>query len=248
MVQNILSSMDGDQVNNYYDTTESLQVASIIETCYNDLVSNLDLPEHMSLFELEPSLDVSLPIIMYVPSDVLSVEWIKYNASLTTDTEILYQDVTPLTLNEFVDRTYSFGSDSDTVDVSTITVGSDTFTVKYDTDRAPSYYTSIDDNTLLFDAYNNNEDTTLVSNKTMCFGKRLPTFTLSNNFVPDLDPQQFSLLYNEAKAQCFLELKQVQNISAERKARKGWIRSQITKEAVPLEREYDKLPNYGRRK
>src|SRR5688572_12204693 len=147
MVQKILSSMDGDEVNSYSDTTESLQVAHIIETCYNDLVSNMDLPEHMSLFELEASGDILLPTVMYVPSTVLSVEWIKYDSSLTGDTEVTYQDVEPLTMSEFFDRTYRFGEDATEVGISTINVGAETFSTKYYSSRAPSFYTSLDDYT-----------------------------------------------------------------------------------------------------
>ena len=52
LVQDILSSLDSDEVNSISDTPESLQVANIVRTTYEDLVSLLDLPEHFSFFEL----------------------------------------------------------------------------------------------------------------------------------------------------------------------------------------------------
>ena len=44
MVQDVMSSMDSDEVNSITDTTESLQVARIVRACYFDVVS-VKLPE-----------------------------------------------------------------------------------------------------------------------------------------------------------------------------------------------------------
>ncbi len=51
-------------------------------------------------------------------------------------------------------------------------------------------------------------DTTLQTSKTLCYGQIIPTFTLEDSFIPDLDDTQFPLLLNEAKAIAFVELKQ----------------------------------------
>ena len=58
-VQDILSSMDSDEVNSISDTVESMQVATILKNCYEELVANIELPEEYTLFHLDSSSDVS---------------------------------------------------------------------------------------------------------------------------------------------------------------------------------------------
>ena len=124
-----------------------------------------------------------------------------------------------------------------------------TFPIFYFNDRFPTCYTTVDDFTLLFDAYNSDEDSTLQKSKTLCFGKLSPTFTLTDSFTPDLDAELFSLLLNEAKAQAFAELKQQQNPIAEGRSRRLWIQSLKNRQAVPdpYSRYKDHYPNYGRK-
>ena len=78
MTQDILSSMGSDEVNSIGDTIESMQVANIIKNKYFDVINRADLPEHYKLFQLNPSLDFSSPVLMYVPSEINSIKWIKY--------------------------------------------------------------------------------------------------------------------------------------------------------------------------
>jgi hypothetical protein len=49
----------------------------------------------------------------------------------------------------------------------------------------------------------------------MVWGWVYPSFSLEDDFVPDLDPQQFPLLVNDAKALVFFEQKQFPHVKAE---------------------------------
>ena len=51
MTQDILSNMSSDEVNSISDTTESLQVATIIKQKYFDLISRVNRPEHDQLIQ-----------------------------------------------------------------------------------------------------------------------------------------------------------------------------------------------------
>lgn len=87
MVQSIMSSMDADTVNSISDTEEAMQVANYLRDSYYEIVSGLNLPNTFSLFQLIPSIDPTLPTVMYLPSNVLNVHWIKYNkVQLLTNT------------------------------------------------------------------------------------------------------------------------------------------------------------------
>lgn len=249
LTQDILSSIDGDEVNSISDTTESLQVAKCLENTYWDITSKAEFPRNFIFFELEPSGDTNKPTLMYMPDTQLTLQWVRYNTAITEDPSANFVDVPYIDLTAFLERMYAHNSEEDSVEEfeHTLSNGS-VMTFLCRNDKFPSYYTTFDDQTLIFDSYNSNEDTTLQESKTMAYGERLPTWTNEDSFTPDLPAKQFSLLFNEAKALAWAEIKQSQNIVAERRGRKGWIRSQKDKRNVNHPRnELDRLPNYGRK-
>jgi hypothetical protein len=249
MVQNILSSLDGDEVATYNETTESEQVANIIRTTYWDIVSRAEFSVQHTLFELTET-SSSTPTMMTLPS-LLKVEWIKYNQILADsegETSPNFQPVEWMPLDEFMTRMYGLSSDDDDVTYYTATVNSTTQDFFAVNDRAPRYYTTFNDSTILFDAFNSDEETYLEAAKTQAYGQKIPTFTMSDSFVADLPARMFSLLYNESKALAFAELKQMSHSKAEKNARRGWINSQRReKKTIEATRPLDQLANYGRK-
>lgn len=247
MTQDILLSMQSDSVNGISDTQESLQVASIIEQVYWDLMASLNFPEHFGLFELLASGDNTQPTIMTLPTDALELHWVKYNNIKDAETAPNYLDVQWKDLKNFMDDMYAINTDNSNVISFTRTLGGDPIDILCYNDRMPQYYTSFDDNTLIFDSYDADEDTTLVKAKTSCWGLLEPTFTQSDSFIPDLDAKQFPLFFNNAKAQCFAEIKQTSNDRAERTARDHKVTSQKHKfSAKQPQPTYDRVRSYGR--
>lgn len=249
MTQQILYSLDGDEVSSITDTAESTAVAKIIEECYWDLVGQLDLPEHNDFFQLTATSSAT-PSLMTLPSSVMSLDWIKYDSIATGETDHKYQPVQYLELKNFLDHVMDVSSDDDDVDQFSITIGSSTFNFKVTTNRFPSFYTSYDDYSILFDAYDSDEDAFLKSSKTLCYGSVEPTFTFSDSFTPDMDAKQFVYLLNEAKAQCWSDLKQQINTRAENKSRQNKIDSQKKKQNIGYpdnQNYYSRYPNYGRK-
>jgi len=248
-VQDILSSLDSDAVNSYSDTVESIQVANVVKTVYNDILARVDLPEHYTLFELNASGDSDKPTLMTRPDDVLTIEWIQYNKIADGDTDPLYQTVTFLPLDKFLARVDSFNTDDAEVGTLTLTTGSaDDITFKYRNDTAPMYYTTFDDSNIIFDSYDSDVDSTLQKDKTRCYGKKDQTFTMSDTFVPFLDRDLSTLLLNEAKVLAFTELKQVGHQVAQQWAKRGWSKVQKSQRGIDNKRsELDRTPNYGRK-
>jgi len=249
MVQLILSAMDSDEVNDIADTVESNQVATLLKSVYYDCATDLNLHEHEDLIQLEPSLDNAKPCLMYAPSTVTRIDWIKYdNASIDYPGTGNYQYVTYLPLSQFLEYTENL-SNADQTNQSSMIVndneGND-YTFYFQNDRAPSYYTHFRNSVILFDAYNSDEDTTLQKSKTLCFGAKYPGWTMTNTFIPDLDPTQFSYLINRAKTRAFVELKQQANPDASGEARRQKIVIQKRKRKLPMGSEFDRLPKFGR--
>lgn len=248
LVQTILSSMDSEEVNSIDDNTEAMQVAYIVRDNYYQIIAGGDPPELYTFFELEASGDSNKPCLMTMPTNIDRIEWIKYDNKLSTDPSVMFRDVAYLPMDEFLHRNLLLNTDLDNVIHWSHTIGTDTFSFFAYDNKFPEFYTTFDDYTLIFDSYNSDEDSTLVKNKTYCYGLQHPTFTLSDVFTVDLDTKQYTLLLNEAKAQAFAELKQMSNVNAERKARQGWVTFQRTRRRIPGESDFDRLPNYGRRR
>lgn len=247
-VQAILSSMDSDEVSSITETTESLQVAHIVKTVYNDIQARIDLPEHYTLFSLQASGDSSKPVLMIRPSDVMTIQWVQYNKVQTGDTDPIFTRIKFLPLDEFLLMQDGLHVSDTTVASFSQTEGSDTITFIYRNDKAPDFYTTYNDSTLIFDSYDSAVDTTLQASKTRCYGRKDQEFTLSNSFTPFLDRDASTLLLNEAKVLAFAELKQMSHDVARQWANRGWVKSQKNKRAVDHDRsELDRLPSYGRK-
>lgn len=77
--------MSSDEVNSISDTTESLQVANIVQNKYYDIISRGALPDDYNLFQLNASIDPTKPTLMSVPAGCTFIKWIKYYDSNPAD-------------------------------------------------------------------------------------------------------------------------------------------------------------------
>ena len=212
MTQNILSDMDSDEVNSISDSTEALQVAEVIKTTYYNIIDGRDFPWLKELFQMSNSGTTVRPTHMTLPENVIDLEWIKYNCIKSGETRNKFKTIKYKTPEEFLDLVNDRVSDNDNV-----TVISDSTGVELNilTDVAPTYFTSFDDETLVFDSYDSTIESTLVASKTQCYGKRSVVFTITDSFIPDMPVQMFSYLLSEAKSVAFITLKQMPNSKAE---------------------------------
>lgn len=265
--------MSSDEVNSISDTTESLQVATILKRKYFDIINRLDLTIHDQLIQLEPSVDITKPVLMYVPEGIDSIKWIKYfdsnpqdgNTSddfahdLNVDLTSLvnagvappgYLFVTMLPNDDFINMVNSFNT-SDT-DVETFTLNNNSngfpgnFTFNYKNNSQPCYCTILSNKYVIFDSYDSSIDDTLQASKTMAFAQVIPEFEMVDTFIPDLSEEQFPLLVNEAKTLAFFELKQQIHPLAAQEGKRGWGVIQKKKAIVNRPTYFDELPGFGR--
>lgn len=248
MVQLILSGMDSDEVNTITDTVESQQVVDIIEQTYNEICSTIEFPNQWDLFELEPSLDITRPTLMYIPEGVVNVEWIQYDNAEDTATIRDWKYIRPTERQFFFQTMSPLDSSSSDIYHFDYLVGAETFDVRGYNNRNPTTYTTVNNRTLIFDNFVSTIGQTLQGNRTKCYGMKIPTFVRDDEFIPELEPRQFSLLFNDAKAQAFVDLKQVSNTKAEQRARRGWVHSQRKKPNTAASDIHSTwTPNFGRR-
>lgn len=247
MTQLILSAMDSDEINSIDDTTEAQQVVDQIETTYNDLASTLDFPDNWDFFELEPSLDMSKPTLMHLPQNVAKIEWLKYDTTEPGSTIRKSKDLLPVDREFFFDRMNALDSSKSNIYSYNLLVDAATFDVRGYNDRNPTYYTTNDDYTVIFDDYDLSVGQTLIGNRTKGYGMIIPVFIREDDFIPPLEPRQFTLFFNEAKSACFTDLKQVQNAKAEQRARRGWVQAHRKDPQIATVDNYRaNVPNFGR--
>lgn len=246
LVQTVLSSIDGDEVDSISDTIESQQVAKIIRTCYFDIVSPTDLPEHFSMINLNGT-SSSTPTVLTRPDGVDFIEYFHYNVRTSTDTEDNWREINYVEPDEFLYTVRHFDQSQSTTQSFNLTANGYTTKIYYENDRAPKIWTSFDDQKVICDAIDTGVESSLQSSKTSCRAKLIKTFTLSDSFIPDLDEQQFPLLLNESKALAWAELKQAQHGKAEKLSRMYRTKIERNKKDLPGKDGWgNSLPNYGR--
>lgn len=228
MVQGILSAMDSDDVNSIGDTEEAQQVAKIIEDVYYDLADEHDFAHTKDLFVLEGSGDSSKPTHMRLPQDVSKIEWIKYDKRGTLTENKNYEEVHRMEPIDFVEMCMN-RPDTDTTNYVLVPYKTNINLTIYKK-NPPTYWTSFDDEFIVFDSYSSSIEDTLQSAKVMCYGTIRPSFTsMSDSFIPDLPENLFPLLYNEAMSRATNLWKQTVFPKIEQSASRSRVRAQRNK-------------------
>lgn len=211
MVQDILIDMNSDQVNGIADTPESGQVAAAVRSCYFELVSARDdWPWLHQLTSLTGLGDTDQPTTMLMPEGLNKIEWIRYRN----------KPVTYLAPEEFKAKIDARRPDPDIDPPSNMTFDG------YLNDRDPTYWTTYDEQYVIFDSYDVTHTETLAESYSSVYGVVAPTWTHEDEFTPTLPDKMFPTLLAAAKSKCFLVQKQSPNPIEERNAHKGLVRWQ----------------------
>jgi hypothetical protein len=270
MTQSILSALSSDEVNSISDTTESLQVAEIIKQTFMSISARAGIVEQSQLFQLDPSLDETKPVLMYKPDHINKIEWIKYydthlpatagsnfihdlNVDITAQggssaAVPSWKYVTILPIQQFLDYVNNYNPNDTTVSTYVFETTSGIFNLQYKNNSTPRFCTILQNYYILFDSYDKTVDSTLQTSKTQAFGQGTVEWEMEDSFIPNLDENQFSLLFNEAKSLAFLELKQMSHPKAEQEAKRQWGTIQRTKSLADSPTSFQQLPDFGRRK
>lgn len=218
MVTSIMSDMDSDAITSINDTPESLQVASIIQDVYFQYIADIEVPELEQLLQFT-TVGVTHPNYLQIPTNVQRINWIKYDKHRSGDLDIAFDHVNYMKPEDFVEFTFKRKS-SDPI-ISTITDPTNTaVSLLIENDKPPEWYTCFDDVYLCFDSYDSAVDSSgLIASKSLTWGQVIPTWSVTDGFVPVLDDNLFPFLLAESKATCFMNIKQVQNPKVEKQSR-----------------------------
>ena len=241
IVTDILNDLDSDEVNSINDTVESLQIAQIVKTTYNNIIDGKHWPHLYELFQFEDLSATAKPNYLKIPATIISIEWIKYNVRKITDTKDKFTDIIYKAPFDFVELVNSRDSSLSTIQVVSDFSG---VTLNIQNDKAPQFYTSFDDQYILFDSFDSGVDTTVMASKSSGWGRREATFTISDTFIPDLPTQMFSYLLAESKSAAFSVMKQALNAKAEQNSKTQ--RYRMSQDAWRITKGIQ-YPDYGRK-
>ena len=242
IVSEILSDMESDWVSSINDTEEAEAVARIVKSTYNAMIANRNWPHTAQILPLTPFTDNTRPTHTQIEVPFKELISIYYNKIRNGETRKNYKLIRYKEPDEFL--RYTYARNNSNVDTDTIIdpSGVELFITN---NKAPEYYTSFDDTTIVFDSYDASIDSTLQASKFTVRGYIIPPFELHNDFIPDLPLEAFPALIEEAKSKAFIRLKQMQDPKSEQEAtrQQRWLSRKSWRVA-----EKDIYPfNYGRK-
>lgn len=243
IVQNILSSMDSDEVNSINDTIEALQVAEVVQVAYEAMSDNRNWVHTQKLTTLNGLSDTTKPSHMSLSDEVKELTRVSYNIRELSDTRDNFTQIKPVTPEVFLDMVNSRDSSRTCIQTVTDFDGGKLFILN---DTAPVMWTSFDDVHIVFDAFDNTVDATMQTDKTQILAFfNLSVFVLEDSFIPDLPSEAFTALQSEAKSIASLELNQIVNDKAEQISRRA--QSWLSQKSFKVFGGVKYNTNYGRR-
>lgn len=230
MVKDILNDMDAEDITAIGDTEESNQVLAIIESTYFGMIADLTVPEHKELFNLTET-DASSPSVMILPTNVAELDWVQMDVRTSEAAGVArrYTNIDWVSPEEFILRTRNRNDTDATVEILDHATYTGSTEVFIRNDRAPAFFTSFDDETLVFDAYNLAIDTFLLAEKTQGYGTVEPTFTTTDAAIADVDSSRFPEFLSICKNRANAAIGKASNPKEERWERKLIVAGQATK-------------------
>lgn len=245
VVNSTLESMDSFRVSDIDDVLEAQQIASIAEDVYYEVIND-SFSSHTkkNLIQLESLADSSRPNYLKLPENVTNIHQskVRYNIQDGTagSTTLKWKEIEHCHPQDFLDRIGGRSTNETNTQIVTDFSGIQ-YVVRNKT--APQYWTSFDDEYIVFDSFDSDVDSTLQQSKNICEASLQGTFTKSSTYEIDL-PEWFHPNYVQlVKARSNEYLRGEPSISDLRKGTAGLIKARHKQRAG--NRKFQKK-RYGR--
>ena len=217
MAERVAQFCNASHIDSINDSDESLRIAQIIKETYETMVLSQEIQTALELFKLQSASNSSLKTTLYLPEDCLTLDIVKY----TSHQNKIYspQYLEPM---DFISRSLDLDVTRPEVETVVDPESATTYNIlnnkdhKYYTQTAyQQIYTSSSFNItsltnsfqMVFDSYNKDFEDVLQGRHALVYGHTLPEFKLEDDFVPDLQEQQFPVLLSKAKTAADMELR-----------------------------------------
>lgn len=167
-VQRALSIIDADNVSAISDSVEGDQVFKLLQNVYDELLSQFPWPHLQEFMNLQVTVTNH---IMKLPTDAIGFNYIRYNKD-----DVLF--IEPIEMQRKLD---SRDTTLDSVDSNGAI-----------NDRDPEFWTTVDDENIIFDSYN----VSLQSGLSKIEAIRKPSDLATDTDVPDINERMQPMLRN----------------------------------------------------
>ena len=220
IVQSTLGSMDSDAVDSIGDTIESEQVAITAQEQYLELATYQTIPQFEQLTQLVGMSDNTQATVMKLPEGATDIKDVRYkHTDIKGNTQ--FMDVCFLEKDEFLDMQLKLRISDPNVAEN---VFEGNIRVPYRNDRGPCYYTSFDDEHLVFDSIDTvvQLDDTLHNDNSLVIAYIIPEFELRDDFIPAVPDKLVPQYLNMIKEVNSYEQRQISNeVRTKRSERQG---------------------------
>lgn len=240
-VQRVLEKLNLDPVNSINDTVDSLLISREAESTFYDLMTRAEWESKIDLIEVTSVSDLSQPTTLKLDTDVHNITSFRYDITTAEDDNKLIREIVWLGPEEFLKKSYSLNSSNDNVaevqykDIPLLIVN----------DRMPTYYTSFDNKYLVLDSYHKDTEDTLIGTKSICYGKKVPSWLQDDEYVIPVQDSLYPLYLSMLASACSLYLNSEVNQEDERRQQRGI--SRMRREQIRTELEYFPKFKYGRK-
>lgn len=235
-----MNEMDSDPVNSIDDTVESQQVAQIVRSTYETLMSQRNWEHQKELIQLIPTTDPDRPNYLRVPERIKELIFFRYDVRREVDGNINYRELMYRHPDSFLRAVAGRNTKNDNISVIKDFSGT---LLAIRNDIEPTFYTSFDDNHVITDAFNGNIESTLQANKTQCMAYMHSAWEHRDSFIPDMPAEAFPVLIEQAKSTSFYTLKQTGNELAQNAA--SYLNRRMSRKNWQI-KDLNRFPNYGR--
>jgi len=242
IVQRVLDALGSDNVNSIGDTIESTQIANEARITYYELMDRDEWPHLIQQTQLESVSDVNHPNYLRIPTDVVEITDLRYETTESGDSSKEIKQIEYKNPQEFLNKLYTRNtSETNVTQVS----GFDGIPLWIINDQPPRYWTTFDNEYIVFDAYDSAVESTMQSSKSVIRAKVIPSWSQTDSFIPDMPDDMFSTYLAELTSTMFTYLKQSQSPKDEQRARRGI--AKLRRSAAKVD-EKDRYVNYGRKR
>lgn len=224
VVQKTMEALNLDEVNSISDSPDAEQIAQIAQDSAYELLNQSEWPFSIRYTQLESIADSDRPNYLRIPDEVTRIDFIRYDKTDPADQDengfdlVKIPEIKWLAPEEFLEM--SLQRNTQIGEVSTIQ-NFNGAKINIYTDRSPDYWTSFDDEYVVFDAYDSDIESTLQGNKSQCHAKWIQDIVIDDDFQLDAPAHFFATWLAEVKSTAFIYMKQESSPKDEQRARRG---------------------------
>ena len=238
LVQDLAAGISSDEIDTLDETIEATEIATILSQTLQEVLDRKTwefMKDKVKQLDDRAGGSTQLNTLL-IPSDVLHINCLRYR-----DDNDKFFDVTYLQACDFIAKLQSRTSTQDDID---IIINSDGVELLVKNDIVPQYWTSFDEETITFDAYNLATGTGNLIEDSVIIADVMPVTDFTDpDAVLNIPERMETLVFNEALVTCNYRIRQTRDPRADRVARRQGI---SLRENEHITNKDKKVRRYGR--